>query len=200
MKPPVVVKVGGSLLDWPGLSDRLSSYLESRRTDRLVLVEGGGRSADALRQLDSTHGLGEARSHGLALRVLDLTARILVEIVPGLEVVEELDALPDSWTRGTVPVLAPRKFIEAEDHEPDPLPHAWSTTTDSIAARLALRLGAGELVLLKSTHLPEGSDWSDAARLGLVDPEFPRAAEAVSVVTFINLRDPCPTGRGHRPS
>jgi 5-(aminomethyl)-3-furanmethanol phosphate kinase len=189
MNAPVVVKVGGSLLDWPALPDHLAAYLESRRTDRLVLIVGGGRFADALRHLDSTHALGEARSHALALRVLDFTARVLEELVPDLEVTETLDDLPTSWSRERVPVLAPRRFLD-DDLTTEPLPQTWATTTDSIAARLAVRLGAGELVLLKSTDLPLGCDRADAARLGLIDSVFPTASESVPIVTFINFRDP----------
>jgi aspartokinase-like uncharacterized kinase len=185
----VVVKVGGSLLDSPELPRRLVSYLELRRTDRLVLIVGGGRFADALRDLDARQGLGEARSHALALRVLDVTAHILASIIPGLEVVENLGALPSAWLRGLVPVLAPRLFLDVDDRSPAPLPHAWTTTTDAIAARVAVRLGAGELALLKSTSLPPTCDRAEAARLGLVDQEFPRASEGVPVVTLMNLRE-----------
>lgn len=188
MNFPVVVKVGGSLFDWPGFSEKLASYLDRRRGDRLVLVVGGGRFADALRHYDSALALGEPASHALALRVLDVTARLVVAIVPGLEVVEDLEAIPDAWSRGKVPVLAPRRFLDGDDRSPDPLPHAWTTTTDSIAARLTVRLGAGELVLLKSTPLPRLCDRSDAARLGLVDAEFPRTSAEIPLVIFQDLR------------
>jgi 5-(aminomethyl)-3-furanmethanol phosphate kinase len=220
MNRPVVVKVGGSLLDWPEFPASLAAYLARRAAERLVLVVGGGRFADALRHLDSTHALGEARSHALALHVLGLTARVVADLVPGLEVVEELEGLPSAWSRGMVPVLAPRRFLDDDDRSPDPLPHAWTTTTDSIAARVAVRVGAGELVLLKSADLPEGCNLAEAPRLGLLDPEFPRASEGVPLVTYRNLRDPerraglalpmpptesrqgkpCPTERGLRPS
>jgi len=190
MKGPVVVKVGGSLLDWPGLPGRLSASLEARPGDRLVLIVGGGRFADVLRGLDVLHGLGEDRSHVLALRVLDLTARVLADLVPGFEVVEALEELPSSWSRGRIPVLAPRSFLDQDDRSPDPLPHAWTTTTDSIAARLAVRLDARELLLLKSTPLPPGGRRSEAARLGLVDPEFVRSSDRLSRVLYQCLRDP----------
>ena len=189
MRSLVVVKVGGSLLDWPELPVRLSAYLEGRRGDRLVLVAGGGRFADVLRDLDGRHSVGEARSHALALNVLDLTARFLATLVAGLEVVEGTEDLADPWSRGAVPVLAPRRFVEADDRSPDPLPHAWTTTSDSIAARLAVRIGAGELALLKSTSLPYRCDRAEAARLELVDSEFPRASGRLSVVTYCNLRE-----------
>jgi aspartokinase-like uncharacterized kinase len=187
---PVVVKVGGSLLDWPELAARLQAYLGSRRGDHVVLIAGGGRFADALRDLDARQSLGEHRSHALALRVLDLTAHVLASLLPGSEVVDDIAAFPTIWSPGRLPILAPRRFLEADDVSTDPLPHAWTTTTDAIAARLAVRLQARELVLLKSAPLPKGGDRREAARLGLVDPEFVRASEEVAVVSYINLRLP----------
>ncbi len=186
----MVVKVGGSLLDWPSLPARLADYLATRRGDRLVLVVGGGRFADTLRDLDATHALGEARSHALALRVLDLTAWVVADLMPGLVVVDEIDDLESAWSSGLVPVLAPRRFLDADERSGVFLPHAWSTTTDAIAARLASRIGAGELALLKSAPIPSGTDRDAAARLGLVDPEFPRASAGVPVVSYLWLRDP----------
>jgi 5-(aminomethyl)-3-furanmethanol phosphate kinase len=202
-RPIVVVKVGGSLLDWPELPARLTGYLEARRGDRLVLVVGGGRFADILRDLDASHEIGEESSHALALRVLDLTAHLLAKLVPGTRVVEEVSGLDDAWSSSDLPILAPRRFLEADDRSPDPLPHAWTTTTDAIAARLAVRLEADELVLLKSVSSPLGVNLEVAARLGLVDPEFPRAAEAIPILTFRNLREVSESrlnGRGHRPT
>ncbi len=187
---PVVVKVGGSLLGWPGLADRLSSYLDGRRADRPVVIVGGGPFADALRDLDRAQAIGEARSHALALRVLDLTAHALAALVPGLAVVEDPADFPALWSAGLTPVLAPRRFLDGDDRSPDPLPHAWTTTTDAIAARLAVRLGASELALLKSAPLPPGADLEAASRLGLVDPEMPRVIGCSCAVNYIHFRDP----------
>ena len=185
----VVVKVGGSLLDWPEFPGRLAAFLEARRADRLVLVVGGGRFADLLRDLDSTFNLGEGPSHALALRVLDLTAHLLAELVLGTTVVDEIARLEAAWSAGELPILAPRKFLDDDDQSPDPLPHAWTTTTDAIAARIAVKLGADELVLLKSVSLLPGINLHEAARLELVDPEFPRVAGTLPAVTFRNLRE-----------
>ena len=157
------------------------------------LLDGVGHVLDgdpeeALRDLDRTQAIGEARSHALALRVLDFTAHALAAIVPGLVVVDDLNALPRAWETGRSPILAPRRFLDLDDGSPDPLPHAWTTTTDAIAARLAVRLGARELVLLKSAPIPPGLDLEAASRLGLVDPEFPRAASGLPMVRYRNLR------------
>jgi aspartokinase-like uncharacterized kinase len=185
----VVVKVGGSLLDWPSLPSALGRFLASRSGDRLVLVPGGGGAADFIRRLDARHRLGEPVAHALALRSLDLTAHALAAVVAGLEVVEELEDREPAWRHGRVPVLAPRRFLDADDARPDALAHSWLVTSDAIAARLAVRLGADELVLLKSAPVPPGADRAAAARLGLVDPAFCEAAQEVGAVVYVNLRD-----------
>ncbi len=190
-RPVVVIKLGGSLLDWPEWPPRLTAFLAGYPEVNPVLIVGGGRFADVLRDLDRVHHLGEDRSHSLALHVLDATAQVAAALLPGAAVVATIDRLDPTWAAGRIPIFAPRLFLQRDDREsPDPLPHAWTTTTDSIAARLAVRLGAAELVLLKSTSLPpKVSDWSTAAAVGLVDPEFPRTAEKVPEVRLINLKN-----------
>ena len=54
----------------------------------------------------------------------------------------------------------------------DSLPACWNATSDSVAARVAVVLGAAELVLLKSVAVPEPCDWVEAGRRGWVDPHF----------------------------
>lgn len=188
--PLVVLKVGGSLLDWPALPGRLARELVARRgrDERPVLIAGGGRAADLVRDLDRTHALGEERSHALAIRSMDLTAHFLVQLVGHLTVVEELASIEAAWKLGVTPVLAPRRFLDEEDRSARPLAHSWSVTSDSIAARLAVRLGAIELALLKSAALPEGTGRNGAARLGLVDPAFPDEARELPRVTYCNFR------------
>ena len=85
----VVVKIGGSLLLWPQFPDRLQAFLEGLGEDRPVLVVGGGRAADFVRELDSLHRIGDKQSHRLALRALDFTASVVASIVPALRVVTE---------------------------------------------------------------------------------------------------------------
>ena len=185
----VVVKVGGSLLGWPGLPGSLSAYLGRRPRDRFLLIVGGGGAADWVRGLDRDHGIGDHTAHELALRALDLTAHALAAIVPGLAVVERVEDLGRCRRSGGIPVLAPRGFLDKDERTAaDPLPRSWDVTTDAIAARLAVRLGATELALLKSAPLPPGADRTEAARLGLVDPAFPDVARPLGLVTYCDLR------------
>ena len=185
---PVVIKAGGSLLDWPELPERLQAYLDLRASERVVLVVGGGAAADLIRRMDQIHSLGEERSHVLALRSLDLTAHLLASLLENVVVVDRLEDLKSCWNSAKVPAFAPRHFLETEEAGPDPLPRSWGLTTDSVAARLALRLDARELVLLKSADPP--ACLTEAVASGYIDGEFLKAAVGVRRIVARNLRSP----------
>jgi aspartokinase-like uncharacterized kinase len=187
----VVIKVGGSLFDWPELPRRLSDYLDERQAmgQHVILLAGGGSAADFIRELDRTFALGDLAAHRLALRSLDLTAHVLAALVPGVDVVDEPAAAAVVWKRHRIPVLAPYRFLDEQDsRSPDGLPPSWDATSDTIAARVSVHVGSVELVLLKSAPLPPGTNRSDAARLGLVDRLFPKVSRDLERVVYVNLR------------
>jgi aspartokinase-like uncharacterized kinase len=189
---PVVIKVGGSLLDWPELPRRLDSLLGLVVPDcrRFALVAGGGAAADVIRSMDRIHGLGEEQAHRLAIRAMDLTAALLASLLPGSLVVSGGDELDAAWRESRVPILAPGRFLETLDAQGvDPLPASWDVTSDSIAARLARQIGAVRLILLKSVGSGGISTLEQAARAGLVDSFFPVATAALSCVEIVCLRD-----------
>ncbi len=190
-----VIKVGGSLLDWPELPDHLSVFLTSQRTrisnGRLLLIAGGGSAADLVRRLDRDHHLGDEAAHRLAIRAMDLTARFLEAILPGSVVVDSLEERFQVWSAGRIPVLVPTPILkDIERTGVAPLPRRWETTSDSIAAWIAAHLEAGSLVLLKSASLPIGADRQLAARLERVNPLFPRISRVIPRVEYLNLREP----------
>ena len=189
-----VIKVGGSLLDLDNLEARLSAIL-ARHGPRVLLIAGGGKVVDVVRELDQRHGLGDQQAHDLAIRGLDFTAAILCAFIPECALMWRPMELEVNWSGGRVPILIPSLFLDAFDQpRPDSLPASWRITSDSIAARAAVILGAKHLILLKSVTPPEGSSRADAARLGLVDPCFPDIARDIPRVTQINPREPLSEG------
>jgi aspartokinase-like uncharacterized kinase len=186
----MVVKVGGSLYDLPDLGGRLRRWLEQPPTRQVLLFPGGAAAADAVRGLDRCHGLGEEHAHWLALRALTVNAHFLAALLPGAAVVSDLSVCAGLWQRGLVAVADPYPLALADEGQPGQLPHTWEVTSDTLAGRVALLLGAGELVLLKSVACPAETDWTEAARCGIVDRFFPRllaanpAALRVRVVNF----------------
>src|SRR5262249_34917608 len=99
-----VLKVGGSLLDWPELPVRLAGLLEARLSshpqERPVLIAGGGGAADLVRVLDRVHHLGDSTAHELAIQALDFTARLLAALLPRSTLIDRLEALGPVWVDG----------------------------------------------------------------------------------------------------
>jgi hypothetical protein len=75
-----------------------------------------------------------------------------------------------------------------EESEGVAIPHRWTFTSDSIAAHIAARMGAGRLTLLKSTLPQSECGPACAAGLGLVDADFPEASAGLPSVELVNLR------------
>ena len=118
---------------------------------------------------------------------------MLAALLPGSAVVHRADELLGFRRLKQIPILAPRRFLEEnDDRGPDPLAASWDVTSDSIAARIAVLLGARRLILLKSARLSSEIDRGEAARLGLVDALFPQIAGPLDVVELVCLREPEP--------
>jgi aspartokinase-like uncharacterized kinase len=176
-----VVKVGGSLYDLPDLGPRLRAWLERAPASDVLLVPGGGPTADLVRDFDAIHRLGERRAHWLALRALAFNAHFLAELLPLTGVIGPWEALnaaaPESAFKiKRTSILDPYLFA-AWDGRANPdaaLPPCWAVTSDSIAARAAVVYDADHLILLKSVTVPEGMGWEEAGERGLVDAWFAR--------------------------
>ena len=100
--PVTIVKVGGSLLDWPELPDRLDRFLERASAQRIptsatVLLCGGGPFADSVRRLDRVHHLGDFAAHRLAIQAMDLASTVLLCILPGAARRRRPEALDEEW-------------------------------------------------------------------------------------------------------
>jgi aspartokinase-like uncharacterized kinase len=120
-----VVKVGGGLGDdaLPALCRTLG---EIGRRHRLLVVPGGARFADAVRDADRRFGLSAETAHRMAILGMEQFGWLLSELIPA--------------TRVLLPAGLPL----------DGLPASWQVTSDSIAAWVAERVGAGRLVLVKA--------------------------------------------------
>jgi len=170
--PHCIVKVGGSLFDWPALGPVLREYLAGLPFERILVVPGGGASADAVRALDAVHGLGEAVAHEIALTSLLVSNHFLRALL-------EIDSEPrsDWWiASGRLHVVPPAMILKRYEAKHGTVPNTWQFTSDSLAACAAMVAGC-RLIMLKST---------DEAAADLVDPCF--ASFPVKRVEFVNLR------------
>jgi len=120
-----VVKIGGGVGDdaLPALCTTLG---ELGARHRLLVVPGGGRFADAVRAADPRLALADATAHRMAILGMEQFGLLLRDLLPGVP-----------------PVIMPASLPLEE------LPESWQVTSDSIAAWVAGRFGAGRLVLVK---------------------------------------------------
>lgn len=178
-----VVKVGGSLFDWSELRARLGAFLDHLRASPVLIVPGGGATADAIRRLDQTHVLGADAAHWLAIGALSVNARFLQTLMPGTPLLASPCQASGTWILDAMP------FFQEDEARLDRLPHCWEVTSDSLAVRAACLLEAHELILLKSMTW-QGHDWTEASRAGVVDRYFSEALRQTPRlrVRLINLR------------
>jgi len=187
--PIRVVKVGGSLFGFAGFVAAFNGWLAEQPPAVNVLIAGGGSLADIIREADAAWGLGDEAAHWLCVDVMGVSARLLATRLPNCR----WEATWDGLLRllavgdGRQPIIfSPVQFLQQVEANlpPRPLPHSWSVTSDSIAARIAQSLSAGELVLLKSSDPPDDA----AYRPPYVDDFFAVAILGLPRVRFVNLR------------
>ena len=186
-----VVKVGGSLLDYERLSDALGRWLDPEPQKHYVLVAGGGKWADAIRQADREAAIGDEAAHWHCVQAMSTTAELLAgRLKKAAPVFHDFGALRERLARPGQTVFDCWSFLR--EHEPQapgtPLPCSWDVTSDSIAARLAIVLSAEELVLLKSAPPPADS-WRDLAVADYVDRFFEKLVVDLPATRIVDLRD-----------
>src|SRR4030042_4946480 len=140
-----VVKVGGSLAQDPeilrGLCAKLSEYSMEHK---FVIVPGGGRFADVVRDFDLNFALSQTTSHKMAILGMDQYALLLADITPNSRLgsnVKEAEKI--SKVKGAQ-ILLPSHLMFKEN----PLENSWEVTSDSIAAYVASCLGATKVILV----------------------------------------------------
>jgi 5-(aminomethyl)-3-furanmethanol phosphate kinase len=188
-----VVKVGGGVGDGalPALCAALGELSERHP---LLVVPGGAGFADAVRYADRRFDLRAATSHRMAILGMEQFGWLLGDLIPRAVRSAGLPRV----RAGSATVLLPAALPL------DELPASWQVTSDSIAAWVAGRIGAGRLVLVKAV---DGlfADWPPrgeplarltvaefaALRSGGVDEHLPALLEDARFETWvINGRDP----------
>ena len=163
-----VVKIGGSLLGSPELARWLALFAKFS-DGNIIIVPGGGVFADAVREAQKLSKITDKCAHKLAVLAMDQFGLLLANMNPLLVTARtEMEIDERSWQHRCV-VWLPSQMVLAEDN----IPQNWDVTSDSIAAWLAEKLNAQQLVLVKSDK-PQGAELCVRmmAKDGLVDKAF----------------------------
>lgn len=184
-----VVKLGGSLLDWPDTPIRLESLLGPSFPGRPLLIVGGGPTADIVRDWHQAHSLTQATAHDLAVSSMTFNSRLLNSVLPNTVLVSSRDEASNAWSQQRWPILDCSEFLPPEEAtQPLELPHTWAATSDAIAAWVTIAWPASRLLLLKSTELPSDDAPSRLQATRLIDQHLAGWLDRLEAVDWINLR------------
>ncbi|MGD6808296.1 MAG: delta 1-pyrroline-5-carboxylate synthetase [Candidatus Bathyarchaeia archaeon] len=140
-----IVKVGGSLSKNPEALRKLCQKLSLiAQNHPILVVPGGGKFADCVREADKHFSLSAKVTHRMAILGMDQYGLLLSDLIPNCQVAESLEEAKSACV-GRLVVFLPSRFMFSDDG----LPNSWQVTSDSIAAYIAGKLGAEKLLLIK---------------------------------------------------
>lgn len=177
-----VIKLGGSLLDLSDLIPRFQHWRSSTPPATELLLVGGGPSVRGLRNLSG--GQDDEVMHFQAIaEMFQNLSRFSDRALSGASPVSILSELPTTSSGPPQLYLFDCRNWCAQNRT---LPRNWTTSSDSIAAMIAIEWSADELVLLKSTaHDP----LTALTESNVVDEFFPHLLPRLPAWTIVNLRD-----------
>ncbi len=184
-----VVKVGGSLWDWPDLVPKLNEWLHQSTPGLYLLVVGGGSAVNSVRERQAAWHMSDDAAHWMALRVMSCHAHAAASLLNTSVPLESIAAIENAIQRVAAVTRPPERQLYVLSMEGILREHVraveptWDVTSDSLAAWLARRIGAVELIVLKS-----GSPRVDAAHDRYFDPQFAKFMRGIPHVRVVNLR------------
>ena len=186
-----VIKIGGSLLLRDRLVDEVNDWISRQSPANHLVVVGGGMLIDAIRDLDRVRPGNASETHWLCVDLLHVTS-VRVASWFGWKRVETPEQLRQSLgARSNRPTLVfPAAFYSRQLPRPLDVPEDWRTTTDTIAALLAIFIEADELVLLKSCAVDSSLSTEQLANEGIVDHALPLVADRLKAIRVEPLSDP----------
>lgn len=169
-----VIKLGGSLLDWPHTPQRISEWIERQPRAINFWMVGGGRLVDEIRRFDRQFGLDEIIAHSICLNLMSVTVRLINHWFPNWPVCQCASDVSSALTKGKTShlILDFERWLKTNasvgdktsigktsigDRQVDltSLTESWEVTSDSCAAYFAASIQADELVLLKSCEVDD---------------------------------------------
>jgi len=173
-----VVKLGGSY----AFSLQLPVWLEALAScaGRVVIVPGGGPFADAVREAQPKMGFDDRAAHRMGLMAMNQFGCAVASLGRGYVLAPSASAIVRAVRARQVPVWCPVPMaLKADD-----LPASWDVTADSLAAWLAARLNATQVVFVKQIA-PRTSSLNTLIAEGILDRFLPRLLGAGGFEAYI---------------
>lgn len=168
-----VIKLGGSLSRSNSLSACLDAVEKNYRGRAAVIVPGGGAFADQVRSAQQHWHFDDVTAHRMAILAMGQMALMFKGLKPEFAIAETVAEVHDRLNLRQTAIWSPdiaeldRAGIEA----------SWDITSDSLAAWLANKISATELILIKSAVIDNSLSLRQLAEQQIVDQAFCSFAE-----------------------
>ena len=140
-----VIKVGGSLAEQPAALKKLGNKLsEIAEKHSIVVVPGGGKFADTVREYEQQYALSADAAHKMAILGMDQFGLLLSQVIPNSRTTYSLSDAKQLSRGKTAPIFLSSRLMFREN----PLEESWDVTSDSIAAYVASQLNTHKLILV----------------------------------------------------
>jgi aspartokinase-like uncharacterized kinase len=179
-----VVKLGGSTAHEAILGTWIAALAGTALP--LVIVPGGGRFANEVRDAQKRMGFSDKAAHAMAILAMDQFGHVILDRDDRLVPAQSLQDMELALRGEKIPVWLPSSVaIPAPD-----IRASWDITSDALAAWLAGKLGADALMLVKQTHAFSSAD--DATSLtarGIADAGLAAMLPAYTDLYIAGPRD-----------
>jgi hypothetical protein len=176
----IVIKIGGSFINTENIQKlkEIVKIIENKAAEeesiKFIIVNGGGKAADLVRQFDSTCKLAAKNSHFAAISAVELNAFLISDFFKEFSFFSQKLKL-----HSKINIFLPLAYYKNFD----PLPNSWQVTSDTMALETAERVNAEKLIILKQKELVNHQFNSEKAEKlsesGLIDDYFPILFEEV---------------------
>ncbi len=185
----IIIKLGGSLSRTDHLVNCLNAVEKNVLGRAVVIVPGGGAFADQVRLAQQHWQFDDSTAHHMALLAMQQMALLFKGLKPDFAIADTLSAILDHLNGQKIVIWSP-DINELDDAG---IPASWDITSDSLAAWLAKRLSASELILVKSAVIDAKLGLHQLAQLQIVDGAFcgfvAHAAFKIRIINAQNVMD-----------
>lgn len=167
-----VIKFGGSLECSGALKSCMDKAIGFYR-EGCIWVPGGGDFAEQVRQAQQRWRFDDITAHAMALLAMQQMALLMHSMHRDCVLSDSIADIVRQLDLGKPVIWSP----DVNELNQAGVPANWEVTSDSLAAWLAIKLDADELILIKSAEIPQTADVNKLAELGIVDRAFPEFTE-----------------------
>lgn len=182
----VVIKLGGSLAESGVLKQCLARAEKKFFGQSTVIVPGGGKFADQVRLAQMAWHFDDRTAHRMALLSMQQMALLMHGLAPQFQLAESVREIHQCLSENQSVLWSP----DVNELDRAGVRSQWDVTSDSLAAWLAGKLSADELILVKSAKIDAGCNLTDLVRRKVIDSAFPEFYRHASYpLTVINYQE-----------